>query len=360
MKLYAALGWPQMRSTDAPEHGIKAWTTALKIAEDIGDVDHQLRAMWALWVDAINRAQPALGMEFAEKFGALAPSSTDATDLMISTRMRGATLHWLGRHAESCDQLRGMLREYAGLQGGQHAIRFQFDQRVTARIVLARSMWVMGEEDEALRNVRETVDYAIEIGHTLSLSNVLAEAACPIALLSGRNDLAAEYIALLKEHTKALSLNVWNCYADCFEAEMMLRGGRADACVRRLGPAMETLAAAGFTLFQTYFQSVAAEALSRLLRHAEALRMIDDALEHCNASGERWCLPELRRVKAGVVLAAAEQDVELAMEHLRIGAEAARLDGAHSWKRRIDRDIERLSGAKTASSTASRVASGGS
>ncbi|WP_245571187.1 ATP-binding protein [Neorhizobium alkalisoli] len=341
MKLYAALGWPQMRSTDAPEYGIRAWSTALTIAEEIGDVDHQLRAIWALWVDAINRAQPALGMEFADKFGALAGSSADPTDAIIGRRMRGATLHWQGRHSESIDELRQMLREYSGLRGGQHSIRFQFDQRVTARIILARALWAIGEEEEALGEVRETVHYAQDIGHTLSLSNVLAEAACPIALLGGRNDLAAEYISQLREQTKALSLDVWHRYADCFEAELMLRQSHPDECMRLLRSAMETLSAAGFTLFQTYFQSVAARALAALSRHSEAGRMIDGAIEQCGNSGERWCLPELHRVKAVVILSEGREDqaTAFAMEQLKVGAEAAWHDGAYAWKWRIERDL---------------------
>ena len=344
MKLYAALGWPQMRATEAPENGIQAWSTALKIAGELGDLDHQLRAVWALWVDAVNRAEPLLGMDFAEKFTGLARSSTDPADAIIGRRMRGATLHWLGRHTESRDELRQMLSAYSGLRGSRHSIRFQFDQRVTARIILARAMWTMGEEEEALGEVRETVEYALDIGHTLSLSNVLAEAACPIALLSGRDDLATVYISQLREHTKALSLDVWHCYADCFEAELMMREGRAEECLRTLTAGMETLSSAGFTLFKSYFQSVAASAMARLSRHSEALRLIDEAIGHSGRSGERWCLPELHRVKAQILLSQdADHAVALAMEHLAQGAEAGCQDGAHAWKRRIDRDLATLS-----------------
>ncbi len=346
MKLYAALGWPQMRSTDAPEHGIAAWSTTLRIAEEIGDADHQLRAIWALWVDAINRAEPRLGMAFAEKFGVLAHSSADPMDAIIGKRMRGATLHWLGRHGESRDELRQMLRDYTSLRAGQHSIRFQFDQRVTARIILARAMWLLGDEEGALREVQETVDYAREIRHTLSLSNVLAEAACPLALLSGRDDLAAGYIALLREHTKALSLDVWHAYADCFEAERLLQAGQAEESIRQLRAAMATLEGAGFTLFQTYFQSVAALALSEQARHSEAAGMLEAALDHCRLSGECWCLPELYRVRARVVLSAGGGGAHAgATEDLDLAAAAAEEDGALAWSRRIDRDRRALDAA---------------
>jgi predicted ATPase/DNA-binding winged helix-turn-helix (wHTH) protein len=343
MKLYAALGWPQMRSTDAPEYGIAVWSTALRIAEEIGDVDHQLRAVWALWVDAINRAEPRLGMDYAERFGALTPQSANPTDAIIGRRIRGATLHWLGRHAESRDALRGILREYAKLKATGHSVRFQFDQKVTARIILARVLWLLGDEEDALREVEETVAYATEIRHTLSLSNVLAEAACPLALLSGREDLAIRYIGLLRDHTKALSLDVWHCYADCFEAELMLRRGRAEDCVAQLRSAMTTLDGAGFTLFKTMFQSVEASALSQLGRHAEAFDVICEAIEHCTRSGERWCLAELYRVRGDVVLRRGSPDaLQSAMEDLALAAVAADHDGAVAWRRRVTTDLDTI------------------
>ncbi|ACP23032.1 putative transcriptional regulator (plasmid) [Sinorhizobium fredii NGR234] len=348
MKLYAALGWPQMRSTDAPEHGIAAWTTALAIAEKLGDVDHQLRAIWALWVDAINRAEPRSGLSLTERFAVLAADSSDPADAIVGKRMRGATLHWLGRHDEARDQLQKMLAEYEGVPRSRHSVRFQFDQRVTARIILARCLWVLGDEDSALREVEETVRYATDIRHYLSLTNVLAEAACPLALLAGRDDLATEYIRLLREHTMALSLDVWNAYADCFEAELLLRAGCYGDCARQIRRSMDVLRQAGFTLFLTIFQVVEAQALSGLGLHDEALQIIDAALQHCASSGERWCLPELHRVGGLIALEKQTSDASsLSLTHFQAALEAARQDSAVGWERRVERDMvfRRLSSA---------------
>nr|WP_234894023.1 winged helix-turn-helix domain-containing protein [Sinorhizobium medicae] len=300
MKLYPALGWPQMRSTDGSKHGIAAWTTALHIAEKLGDIDYQLRAIWALWVDAINRGEPRPALELVDRYLAAAPSAPDWADVIIGRRMHGATLHWLGRHAEAADELRMMLADYETVPDGRHSVRFQFDQRVTARIILARCLWVLGEEEAALREIAETLSQALDIRHHLSLSNVLAEAACPIALLSGRNELAAEYIQLLREHTKALSLDVWNAYADCFEAELQLRAGKPSECLTQIRSSMGVLVGAGFTLFQTIFQTTEAKALAASGCLDEALVVINSALGRCASSGERWCLPELHRVKGQI------------------------------------------------------------
>lgn len=343
MKLYAALGWPQLRATHASEHGVAAWTTAWRIAEELGDVDHQLRAIWALWVDLVNRAEPRRGLELAERFAALAPSSSDPTDVIIGKRMKAATLHWLGRQAEARDQLRVMLSEYEHVPQARHSVRFQFDQRVTARIIVARCLWVLGDEDGALREIEETMRYARDIGHNHSISNLLAEAVCPLALLSGNDAEAAAAIRLLRDHTKALSLDVWHTYADGFEAELHLRAGEYRPCLAKLRPAMDILQHAGFNLFRTFFQSVEAQALSGIGQHAEADGVIDAALAHCDASGERWCLPELLRVKAHITARGQSPEaLDAASATLEAALETARQDGAGGWERRIRVDLEAL------------------
>lgn len=335
MKLYTALGWPQMRSFAAPEKGIDAWTAALRIAEGLGDIDYQLRAIWAMWVDAINRAEPQLGLQFAHRFAIVAATSTDPVDKVVAKRIMGATLHWLGRHAQSRELLEQMIVEYDALTNGQ-TTRFQFDQRITARIILARDLWMLGEGERALSEAQASVEHAISIGHELSLTNVLAEAACPLSVLEGRLDLAKDYIALLKEHTKSLSLDVWNSYARCFEAEIKLLEGRAGECLVELQGNMSVLDRAGFNLFRTYFQSVEARALAELCRFAEAHQAIDRALAHCESSGERWCMPELLRAKGHVLLEEAGSTVAVAAAGWFAAAEAeVEAQAAAGWKRRL-------------------------
>jgi tetratricopeptide (TPR) repeat protein len=273
-------------------------------------------------------------------FQARAAGSTDPIDTVVGKRIMGATLHWLGRHAEARDLLEAMIRDYDALPS---TTRFQFDQRATARIVLARCYWALGDSERALAEVQETVDYTLSIGHELSLTNALAEAACPLALLEGRLDLARDYIAVLAEHTKSLSLDVWSAYARCFEAEVLLREGEAEECVARLRANMSILNGAGFTLFRTAFQAIEAQALARLCRFGEAHRVIDEALADTQSSGERWCRPELLRVKGQLILAEGGPNaVSAANSFFDAGLEAARADGAVAWERRIAPDLSKL------------------
>jgi hypothetical protein len=57
MQLYAISGWPQMRAIKGISSGAAAWRETLALAVELDDVDYQLRAIWALWVDRGNNGQ---------------------------------------------------------------------------------------------------------------------------------------------------------------------------------------------------------------------------------------------------------------------------------------------------------------
>ncbi|CAH0343063.1 hypothetical protein RHI9324_04796 [Rhizobium sp. CECT 9324] len=337
MKLYTALGWPQLIAADAPGRGAQAWAASARIAERLGDVDHQLRAIWGLWVDTLNRGEPNKALALTKQFAEVAVASPDPADMVIGRRMTGATLHWLGRHAEAADYLHAMLEEYEHLPSAGHAIRFQFDQRVTARIVLSRCKWFLGREQEAMSDVVATLGYAESIGHYASLTNALAEAACPLALMSGDNELAARYVAMLRNHTKATMLDVWRTYAECFEAELIRRGGDDQEALRQLRHGLQSLRKAGFILFETMFVTTEARALSRLGRNTEAVAVLDTILQKTKASGEAWYLPEVYRAKANIQFNMS--DVANARLSLDIAVRTASASGAIALTRLVERDM---------------------
>ncbi len=344
MKLYAAIGWPQMRPAGRPRDDQAAGSTALAIAEELGDLDYQLRALLALWIDLINRAQPEEALQLARTFVDRSVHSSDPLDRVVGLRLIGATYHWLGRFAESQCELQQMLDAHAVLPIRNSVVRFQFDQQISARVIVTRNLWIMGRTDEALQMVDDTLRQASKLGHDLSAANYVCEAACLVTLLSGHLDLAENYIALLRQNAKTLALDVWNNYADCFDAELLLQRGEYARCIDLMTAGLAVLRAAGFVLFDTYFRAVQAQALSALNLHAEALNVIETALEDSARTGERWCLPELLRVKAAVMTSERGADWQAtAATLLREAVATARADGALQWARRAQADLDRLS-----------------
>ncbi|QRM31414.1 winged helix-turn-helix domain-containing protein [Microvirga sp. VF16] len=333
MMLYAALGFPHMRAISGRPSGAKAWERSLGIARRIDDVDFQLRALWALWVDRTNSGNSRAALEMAEEFHRMAARSRDPADRLIGERMRARSLHFLGDQPRAEAHVRRMLDEYRTPASGAHLARFQYEQRLTARITLARVLWLRGRAKEALGEVEDMVGTALDTDHNLTTCHVLSDAVCPIYLMAGDLARAQHYTGMLLERTKAHALDVWHAYAECFQGDILIRQGRAAAGVSLVRDAQDRLERAGFHLYRTVFHAVLASGLQALGRVEEALRLLDTALALTRQTGEAWYVPELLRQYAQLLMTRddAQEDARRLIEQ---SLALAREQGAMAWATR--------------------------
>jgi predicted ATPase len=334
MQLHSALGWPQMRAIAGLASGATAWEETLRLAESIGDKDYQQRALWALWVDRTNKGEPREALTIAERFSVLATAIGAHAEERIGDRMRARSLYLLGDLADARDDIDRMLDRYVPPAKQSHVARFQYDQRLLARITLARVLWLQGYADQARREIANTVEAAGSIHHTLTLAHVLSDAACPVALMIGDLDLAEQYTAMLHEQTKTHSLDVWKTYADGFAGEILIRRGDIAAGLDSLREAIDTLAHAGFILYQTSFLASLAQGLAASGQRAGALAAVNQAIAQCDRTGESWLLAELYRIRGDIRLREGEADL---LQALEIG----RGQGALAWELRTATSLAR-------------------
>lgn len=332
MQLFAALGWPQMRATSGQPSGAAAWSKALALAQDIGDVDFQLRALWALWVDRMNTARPREALELATTFRQLASGANRPDDALIAERLLARPLHILGQQASAEHHVRLMLDHYAAPPGRAHIARFQYEQRITAQITLARVLWLRGRPDSALRAVEEMVNAALSAGHLLTLCHALADGACFVALLAGQLPLAERYVALLRSRTHKQFLDVWSTYADCFAGDLLARGGQPDEGAGMIEEGIAKLERTGFVLYRNAFSGSLAQALIASGRLERASAIVDTALVRCRDSGEAWYVPELLRLRGEICF--QQGDEAAATEALADSLALAQEQGALAWQLR--------------------------
>ena len=340
MRLYAVRGWPRMRAPGGPMTGAAAWQAVLEIAERVGDLDYQARALWALWVDRSNHGEPREALTLAERYGEVAARSGVEADIAIGDRMRAHTLHLLGDQASSLRLVTGMLDRYVAPANRSHVVRFQYDQRITARVTLARVLWVLGRPEQALDEIRCNVAAAEALGHALTLAHVLSDAACPVALLAGDLDAAERYVLLLRAQTRIHALDVWHTYADCFEAELLIRRGQVQAGVRQLKDAIDTLRRSGFVLYLTAFLGSLARGLALADNVRDGLAALDEAFAQCRRTGEAWYLPELERLDGDLLRQQGDNEAAAAAFDRALGL--ARSQGAEAWELRAAVSLGRL------------------
>jgi predicted ATPase len=343
MRLHAALAWSLMQTKGQVAETQAAWAHVLTVAETLDDTDYQARALWGLWSNRLNNGDFPRALVLAERFAAIAPRHADPGDPFVGDRMIGYTLHLMGRQTEARHHIERMLEGYAPPVAGARIIRFVFDQRMTARCFLARILWLQGFPDRALAIVADIIDGALAGNDTLSLCQALVQAACPLALLVGDLAAAARYVDLLVAHSAANTLEFWQAWGGCFQGVLLVRRGDVAAGLKLLEKALRDLRAIEFGVYYVAFLCDFADALGMAGEAARGLGAIDEALERSERNEERWCLPELLRVKAALVLSRGDDGAPAEAEALLLRAlDWARRQETWSWELRAAVDLARL------------------
>jgi predicted ATPase len=343
MQLRAALGWSLMGTTGPEPATGAAWAAALHLAEELGDADHQLRALWGLWCNHLYTGRPRDGLQVAEQFRAVATKAGDPADALIGDRLMGVPLHVLGEQARARGNTERMLERYVAPANRSDVVRFQFDQRVVARLTLSRILWLQGFADQAMRTVERGIDDALEVQHAHSLCNVLAQAACPLAIAVGDLVAADRYTAMLVHHAARHGADVWQTYGRCFTGMLRIKRGALDAGVPMLTAAVDDLRRARYVQYATAFLAALAEGFAGAGQAARGLAVADEALAALDASDERWIVAEVLRLKGELVLLHDAPDATaVAEDHFRQSLEWAGRQGALAWELRTAMSLARL------------------
>jgi predicted ATPase len=318
------------------------WTKALELAETLDDGDYQLRALWGLWADSVNKGRFRDALVLAKRFSTVAATTGQGAELLIADRMTGASLHFLGDQAGARRHIERMLGRYETPNHRSHLVRFQFDQQITARITLSRVLWLQGSADQAMVTVQSNIDYALELNHPLSLCNALAQSACPVALLVGNLSAAERFTTLLLDLTTREALEVWHAYGECFQGQLLVRRGDPESGLRLLGAGVDKLRAASFVQYLTSFLAALAEGCAGAGRIAEARAAIDEAVARCEQSDERWCIAELLRVRGEIALREHVGKLAASEEDFLHSLDWSRQQEALAWELRTATSLARV------------------
>jgi predicted ATPase/DNA-binding winged helix-turn-helix (wHTH) protein len=340
MRLSAALG---ASSSEAPEMSA-AFTKTLEIAENLGDVNYQLRALQGLqFYHAANHRYRA-ALPFAQRFHDLAMRGSDPSVRLAGECMIGSLKHTLGDQFTARLHLEQVLTHYAASNHAGKAIRLQdffrfgIEVQMSARVFLARVLWLQGFSDQALRAAETSLGEAA--GHDYSVCYALAFAACPIALWVGDLAAAAHYAEMLLAHSRRHGSSLWAASGSRFHKIIALKGGVLDTKSRLPHRGPDEIAKPGSSFQFLTGLSELAEALAHAGRIAEGLALLEAEIERSKTS---WLAPELLRLKGELLLLQGTPSAAEMPEALfRQALDEARRQGALSWELRAAMSLARL------------------
>jgi predicted ATPase len=105
---------------------------------------------------------------------------------------------------------------------------------------------------------------------------------------------------------------------------------------------LERLHAARHEVLTIEFNMALAEGLAAIRRPDEGRALIEQSLRLVDTSGEMFYMPELLRVKAGLLLCTTEPDLRGAETLFNESLDLSRRQGARGWQLRAARDLARL------------------
>lgn len=303
----------------------RAFERARELVEEVGDPQQRYAVLYGLYANHRVAGRLDLAGEAAARFLVLAEESGDPAHLCVAHRIAGilawdhGDLTWADIHLSKA------VRLYDPTQHGALALRFGSDIGMVAQIYLALTDLFAGKPDKAERVAERTLTRARQLGHALTLAQVLTMACLvhnvrddPQALIR----VGAEAVDFCQKNNIALfgaSCRVMHSWA-------VARLGDPAEHLEEVRTAIADYAATGSVLARGPFRGLLAQLLLSAGKPEEGAAETATALVEIGATGEFLWRPEILRIRAECL--AMTGNVEEAGRCLREAIAGARESGA--------------------------------
>lgn len=341
LRLFSALAVAHMQSTGDGSKIDGAWSRVAELAEEVGDREYRLKALWGLWIGRYFNRDYRGALQAAVRFASLPDEAVEPADRFVGERIVGVTLHILGDQARARSHIENMLRGYVAPPGALHLQRYQFDQRVAAGAFYSKILWLLGFPDQSMTIGNRALDDAIELGDDFSLLSILAFGLCPVALERGDFEFANELISRMFKWAETFRpMRVWG---QCYAGVSAIRSNDTIHGLSLLREGLNGFAASGYQSQYLFFLGSLATGLFSSGNQDEALATLEKALDQSERDEDRWYVAELLRIKGEFFLRLNERRSTLSAEDLFSSSLGwARKQGALSLELRTATGLARL------------------
>jgi predicted ATPase len=339
MQIQAALGMALVNTKGNNEGALTALSRAVEIAETLNDPYYQLGLLDSLYIFHLRAADIVGSHAIATRRDAVLKQVVNPSSFPTSDWMFAVTSHFKGDHTEAREYSRSAVAS-SPVFYRPHIRLLGYDYRVIPMSVLARTLWLQGYPDHALRTARDL----IKLGHSLDNHGSLC-----LALLWGVSVFrwTGDLTSALEATEKLIDLATKHSLAPYYAAGLGLKGvllvAKAAAVegVGLIQTSLELQREIHYELLRTAFLGELAKALLAIGRESESLVAIDDAIERINWTKQFVYMPELLRIKGEILCCASQPESGDAEEHFLRSLEWARNQSALSWELRTATSLAR-------------------
>jgi predicted ATPase len=310
---------------------------AIGLAEALGDRLHQLQLLAGLDLFFQRVGDLRGSRAAAEQGAAIAREISDPAGSVWAEWMLGVSHSLEGSQAEAqfhCERGFSLAADHTETNLNY----FGYDHRLRALVSLARTLWLRGFADRALRTAQKAIDEAALREHPVSMCVTLIYTSS-LFLWIGDFARAQGLIEQLIAYAGRYSLGPFRAAGLVLKGKLVIACDEAESGIALLRSALKTIHES-YELFVPTLTGALAEGLRKTGHFDEALFTIDGAISSAMESGVKVELPELLRIKSLVL--AALNDRESAIGCLTEAIEVARTQSALAFELRSAIDLARL------------------
>jgi hypothetical protein len=335
MHLQVWFGASTMFTHGLQQSSMDAMRRALEIAERIGDTGCRMRCLRTIGLYQHLIGEHEAGLRTFEAFTALVAATDSPTAPEVGHHL-SISEYFLGRLKSARERVERVLGQTQ--EAGRQTVRYQSDVHIGMGAVLTVVEWLTGSPDAAANTARAIVVQALQANHHMSLSDAL-NSACPAFYWSGHFDECDRSVTMLEEEGRRNGILTRRPIAMFYRAALTcVLEGPAKA-IDGLERAIAEFRAINHVARMPYYLAVLADARAKCGELDVASQTIQTALDLAYKNNEGWCLPEVQRVYAMILIAdgLAHKAEALLIDSIS----CAQASGALSWQLRSATDLAR-------------------
>ena len=305
---------------------------------------------WGIWLFKKVRSDLSEAKRLAGELLAMARELAEPAFELQAQQSIAVTSLCLGEFAAAADAMRQAEAIYDPARFDKNTQRFGQDPCVACLAFGSIALHLMGDADGSARAAERSLELARQLGQPSSMALALHFSAM-------LHQLRGDAPGAEREARRAMELAEWEEFSFwhaggrilCAWAAAM-QGRDPEDSTAELRAGIDAWLATGSRTYHTYFLGLLADALLHHGRNAEALEVLEGAIDLVPVLHEGLHHPELHRLTAACLARSRRADaVESALEELDVAADVARRQGADWVLRQVERQREALTRrAKTA------------
>jgi predicted ATPase len=340
LELHIALGavLQAVKGFGAPETG-HAYARARELWEQLGSPSEFFEVPYGQSVYHTNRGEFDLAQRLDEDLLRLSRQRNDAAGLVLGHASSGRTLMVTGKFALSRSHLAKTLALYDPVSHRSLAHQIGIYPQVVSQGFLGIVLFCLGFPHQALARSSAAVAEAERLAHPPSLAGILSLDAMLLSL-DGEKAALDERADELASVATEQGFPYWRAHGIVYRGWAKVKNGDVAEGMSLLRSGLIAYRATGTQAWMPRFVALLATTCEIAGQVAEAVTLLDEALQIAGRTGERWFAAELYRHKGQLLLRQAH--FEAAEELYRKALSIAREQGASLWELRAAASLARL------------------